>query len=354
MIPNVNEKAADLNVDPRLWAWHRRTYPSYPSDPNARPEAIIAHYQRAAGQHQSQAPKFSITGVVWATLAAVGHFATAWAYPRSESPIALGAATALTLAIVYLSSARVGRMPPSAFATLIGFTFATTTGVGPFIICAAIVAIFHLIKFIRWRRTNSSHARQEQLSFPLPNMIFGEPGRISKAVGRYGAARVAAGAQGEASTARLLQLLLVIPGTTVFHGLRFPGSRHADVDHAVVHGNLVILIDSKQFRDGIYSWAPGTSAIANRHDARMYENHMASARDGYFHLLEGRARVCSVVMLHGGSVLVEGHPESNGVVLASAHDAMDHVGSMVALDLDRGGAQFDNSFVVGRLLANLL
>ncbi|WAH97537.1 hypothetical protein [Arthrobacter sp. MMS18-M83] len=42
----------------------------------------------------------------------------------------------------------------------------------------------------------------------------------------------------------MLELLLRIPGTAVYHGLRFPGHQDADVDHAVALGNVVYLLDS--------------------------------------------------------------------------------------------------------------
>lgn len=71
--------------------------------------------------------------------------------------------------------------------------------------------------------------------------VFGEPG-------------VARGEPGERLTADLMvEYLTRLPGARVFHGLSWPGSVFADVDHAVLCGHRLVLIESKMWLPGHYA-----------------------------------------------------------------------------------------------------
>ncbi|WP_235436708.1 nuclease-related domain-containing protein [Pseudarthrobacter siccitolerans] len=84
--------------------------------------------------------------------------------------------------------------------------------------------------------------------------VHGVPGR-GLSVGRFGE-RAEIGAEGERRTARLItgSVLPAIPSARLINGLRWPGSEHADLDHAVIAGNRIALIDSKLWADGTYWW----------------------------------------------------------------------------------------------------
>jgi hypothetical protein len=57
----------------------------------------------------------------------------------------------------------------------------------------------------------------------------------------------------ERLTARVIgDYLLRLPGTRVFHGLTRPGSVFADVDHAVLRGRTLVLVESKLWLPGHY------------------------------------------------------------------------------------------------------
>lgn len=73
-------------------------------------------------------------------------------------------------------------------------------------------------------------AREEAIREAYGGRVFGTPGGVLAAAGRFGQGRVEAGARGEGSTALLLELLLRIPGGTMYHGLQFPDHQEADVD----------------------------------------------------------------------------------------------------------------------------
>jgi hypothetical protein len=192
------------------------------------------------------------------------------------------------------------------------------------------------------------------ITYPMPPMAFGAPGGVTKSAGLYGKAAVTAGARGETATAKLLDLLLDIPGTTVLHGLKFPGSANADVDHAVVNGRVVILVDSKQFRAGQYAWAESEGTIIeNTKTGTRYANHMASARRGYRRILGSRTEVYAIVLMHGKGATVGPNKTADGVLLATAQDAMASIGAIVDREYTDTRGQTDNSRTVGRLLLHM-
>ena len=84
--------------------------------------------------------------------------------------------------------------------------------------------------------------------------IWGKPGDLSDAIDKFGEENVEKGSLGEKKMALHLEELLKIPGTRIFHGLQFPGSKVADVDHAVINGNKIVFIDSKMWTGGDFSW----------------------------------------------------------------------------------------------------
>jgi hypothetical protein len=61
------------------------------------------------------------------------------------------------------------------------------------------------------------------------------------------------GVEGEQLTARLIaeSVLPGLPSARLINGLRWPGTEHADIDHAVIAGNRIALIDSKMWADGL-------------------------------------------------------------------------------------------------------
>jgi hypothetical protein len=91
----------------------------------------------------------------------------------------------------------------------------------------------------------------KQPSVPL---ILGVPGgglRRGQVHGSVGA--VTAGAAGEERTAAVLNRLAEQWGCTVLHDFMLPSAKYqANVDHAIVSGNSVVLIDTKVWAPGFY------------------------------------------------------------------------------------------------------
>ncbi|MEH0108713.1 NERD domain-containing protein [Tersicoccus sp. MR15.9] len=154
-----------------------------------------------------------------------------------------------------------------------------------------------------------------------PSRVFGSPGSVAAAVDRFGEARVARGVDGERYTAELLKFFALIPGVAVFHGLRFPGSRNADIDHAVLFGTNLLLIDSKMYRPGDYTlneW----SQVRDTVSGRTIDNHMKAAVDRmavrYPHLL-----VTAMIVIHGEGVTTSGMPTDHRLSIETARSFVD-------------------------------
>jgi hypothetical protein len=86
--------------------------------------------------------------------------------------------------------------------------------------------------------------------------VFGRPGQEP-------------GQVGERLTAELLdQYLTRLPGARIFHGLAWPGSVFADVDHAVLCGRRLVLIESKMWLPGHYTADETGTLWRNSHPFR--------------------------------------------------------------------------------------
>lgn len=73
---------------------------------------------------------------------------------------------------------------------------------------------------------------------------------------------IKAGLQGELRTAAVLDEIAHRRGITVMHDLQIPGSR-ANIDHIVVTGNKVLLVDSKMWKPGFF-WTWGGRTYRGR------------------------------------------------------------------------------------------
>lgn len=359
MAQKVALKPAPTSVDPGRWPWYRK-HSRTPRRTPADPAAVIEHYYLAAGAKPRRVTPGSGGAWSWdgASVWAAAIFATHLLLALRTDTTALPGLTAQLIA---------------AWAAMTALRHLTTTHPRAQLIQTVSLAAFatlgpefhwYAVPALAVIGATSSHEllrayldRKEArrgITYPMPSMAFGAPGGVTKSAGLYGKAAVAAGARGETTTAKILDLLLDIPGTTVMHGLKFPGSANADVDHAVVNGQVVILIDSKQFRAGEYAWADGDgTVIENTKTGTRYANHMASARRGYRRILGNRTEVYAIVLMHGKGATVGRNKTADGVLLATAQDAMGAIGRIVDQEFSDTRGQVDNSRTVGRLLLQM-
>ncbi|HEX3588245.1 MAG TPA: DnaJ domain-containing protein [Pseudonocardiaceae bacterium] len=111
-------------------------------------------------------------------------------------------------------------------------------------------------------------ADQEFLAEAGTLIVYGQPGTERDQLG-------------EQLTARLLgEYVAPLPGVRIFHGLAWPDSVFADVDHAVLRGHRLLLIESKM-------WLPG-HYVADEHGDVWRNGH--PFRGGAIRLPEGVAR----------------------------------------------------------------
>lgn len=165
--------------------------------------------------------------------------------------------------------------------------------------------------------------------------IWGKPGELSDAIDKFGQRNVALGAIGEKRTAELLSQLFTIPGTKVFHGLQFPGSENADVDHAVVNGSKIAFIDSKMWSGGHYSWAgDGTIIRDKKFDSlELYTNFPRAVEkldSTLFHEAESRGWI--LIHSNDNRPVRTDNSNSGAVRLGTPQECLEEIGNWFAED----------------------
>jgi len=121
----------------------------------------------------------------------------------------------------------------------------------------------------------------------------------------YGGTRARAriGRMGELRTAHWLDELTAGTSARVFHGLRIPGVEYdTDVDHALLMGRQLILIDSKLWRPGIYFRFGGHIWRFSGHRFARFpqaeSRNMEMARDRYRIALGHLVRIDAITVVH--------------------------------------------------------
>lgn len=129
--------------------------------------------------------------------------------------------------------------------------------------------------------------------------VVGTPGQLTDALDKFGERNMQAGVAGERRTADLLAELAAIPGIRVLHGMPFPDSTTADVDHLVVCGDRVAIVDSKMWKRQTYSWGSreGELLVNGKHSDRT-GTHMPFAVKGYQFAMGSRAEVRAWILVH--------------------------------------------------------
>ncbi|WP_433876206.1 nuclease-related domain-containing protein [Sinomonas atrocyanea] len=250
-------------------------------------------------------------------------------------------------------SAAVGAL---AALSLLAFVTGTSKSPGwaPLVLGALLVGFVWFVRILAAAARQREHNRGVAAAAAREGRAHGSPGGIRTAGSRFGAAQVQAGAVGEEATALLLDMLLSIPGTAVFHGLQFPYDGNADVDHAVARGNVVFLIDSKLYRWGTYQWdARRDRDVLVRTDGygSPRPNAMHVAAEGYRRLLGRQVEVIPLVLIHGRGVAVgPSSISAHGVHLATAAQAMERIGNTLAATI---GYWPDNPAVHAALVGKL-
>lgn len=95
------------------------------------------------------------------------------------------------------------------------------------------------------------------------------------------------GARGEIRTGMILDKIALLPGgPTVLHDVSIPGSA-ANIDHLVISGNRILLVDSKVWRGGFY-WTLGRTRRGSEVFPPADKRTLPMAQDRLATFLSGR------------------------------------------------------------------
>ncbi len=110
------------------------------------------------------------------------------------------------------------------------------------------------------------------------------------------------GKKGEIRTAAMLRQRFANDSSiTIYHDLGVPGLDRANVDHAVVKGNQVILVDSKMWGPGNY-WKLGSKVFRGlRRFPPAEKLGTIAGIDRWSQALQGKARVSGMILVHSSS-----------------------------------------------------
>lgn len=194
----------------------------------------------------------------------------------------------LILAILFTLPTGIVAIPPRTFEKIppLKAMRGIVYGLGGLAIIASFIvpivipqAILAIIAYLSMRLLVKSKYGSNLISENNSNIrTWGKPGDLAGAAKKFGYNNIKWGIKGEQKTASLLSVFPErLETATVFHGLRFPGSTNADVDHAVLYGNRLALIDSKMWKPALYEFGSGYIEI---HD---FDGGDMETRTTHFH-----------------------------------------------------------------------
>jgi hypothetical protein len=149
------------------------------------------------------------------------------------------------------------------------------------VIAATAVLVYRLTReYLLARRADRAfHAEAGSL------IVYGQPGTEKDQLA-------------EQLTARLLaEYVAPLPAVRIFHGLAWPDSVFADVDHAVLRGHRLVLIESKMWLPGHYTADELGEVWRNGHPFRGGAIRLAEGVAAYRELLPG-IEVRGVLMVY--------------------------------------------------------
>lgn len=199
------------------------------------------------------------------------------------------------------------------FTAFIIASLMTTKAEGASVVLAVVLGVISVLaglvglpaanNFRRWYEIVFSRRISKQgIIVPVKEIkntrVWGIPGQLDDAVEKFGEQNVALGAAGEKFTAEMMEQLLKIPGTRIFHGLKFPGSDVADVDHAIVNGDKIVFIDSKMWAGGDYRWnRAGLIIRENSGDITRIDTNFHYAVESYAKMIP-EAQIRGRILIH--------------------------------------------------------
>jgi hypothetical protein len=257
----------------------------------------------------------------------------------------LGQAMRTVMVLILMLVAGLGliRAPRPGRLIAVGGVFAalvvvTSSGPAEFVpaVTMAVAGLACVIGFPSRDRLRSGHYLVDPAT-AMSGFSYGVPGTGLAEAG-FGSQATNAGIMGERATAELLEKHISrFRGARAFHSMRFAPDSDADVDHVVVYGDKIALIDSKLWPSAAYEWESGITAEIVEYNPkgtrRTRTTTMPEARKSYAKLFPGyEVQVWILIHPAGGakgfSIDDSAHP--NAVHLGDADSVINDVGAWLA------------------------
>ena len=139
---------------------------------------------------------------------------------------------------------------------------------------------------------------------PLEQPEFGLPGEglvSHQALDAMDEGPLLKGLVGEQKSAALFQTEIakyqVRHAIQVVHGLRFPGTDNADIDHALVCGDRILLVDSKYWAPDRYRWYGESILAGPDDDPRLVRSNFLTASRRFAKIVTP-AYVAPIILVH--------------------------------------------------------
>jgi hypothetical protein len=138
----------------------------------------------------------------------------------------------------------------------------------------------------------------------------------------------------ERLTAELLEEYLTrLPGARIFHGLAWPGSVFADVDHAVLCGKRLVLIESKLWLPGYYELGPHDRLLRNGRPFRGGGSRLTDSLAAYRELLPGVAlRGAMIIYPSRSGTLTTADPDGHRAAPMTPETFLREIGAWLAAE----------------------
>lgn len=135
---------------------------------------------------------------------------------------------------------------------------------------------------------------------------------------------------GEILTSQLIDPLTQIPGLRVVHSISVPGFGEADFDHVILCGNLLVVVDSKNWSGGSYYWLSGQIMSTTPSGLQRRGNPMEWGLEAFHREFPDKALV-PIVLIHSHNdypVATNNQNRGANPILMSPIEFVEQVGQM--------------------------
>ncbi|AOS62095.1 J domain-containing protein [Actinoalloteichus hymeniacidonis] len=181
-------------------------------------------------------------------------------------------------------------------------------------------AVTMTIRAVR-RQVTANQVDEEFVAEYGVDRVFGSPGKEQEDIG------------GQLTAELLDRYLTRLPGVRIFHGLAWPGSVFADVDHAVLCGRRLVLIESKKWLPGHYTADEDGELWRNGHPFRGGSIRLPEAVAAYRTMLPD-VEIRGALLLYPSRLgrITTDEPEDDTAAPMNPEGFLDEIGGWLAED----------------------